>query len=578
MPISRAEATERNTCCPRAGLWLHSSSILLASTAFAQQREAVAELLKRPVKDVLLPTSTVSGVLLAGVMVSSAGSGPTNGGPWLAVSGATPTSLLCVTVQSADGRYRAEKIANKVPATAGGGRVVLPFETEIQHAAYVAGLGRDQVAVLATPGPCSDKTPALTQAVSWREAQGTGARHLRVAMISGGRITKMTWKATGGSGTPTGAVDCRHIKGTTFDTWCEADVSAVSAFRPGGGSHVVPVERQKARPDHVCGLTRAMMTLTDAIRRSWRLPAGVVLSAIVFVSLLLIRFPRDQILTFAARTEVAAFTTGDDVTTKFWIASGVKEDGPSAAECKLNDWLIAIARGSEVKIRSVADSLVISISHDTDAGTIGNESLGKRAWIRVCGPQDENLIVPFVGAFSIGEQVGPTTAAVLLDGRAEVVERVLFGSLTYVNRTVDLIRGDRLDVETPGHTARGFVHFSWNKDQEYGMFVRAQAHPGTAQLFRTPERPPRTLRGSLWGRLRDGADVGYLLLALSGLSALVQIMLFFAEPQPREGAPRRAPGVATVPLEPVPPAAPAPEEITPHTDRAAADVQPGTRA
>jgi hypothetical protein len=270
----------------------------------------------------------------------------------------------------------------------------------------------------------------------------------------------------------------------------------------------------------------------NAIRQSWRLPVGVVLSLIVFVSLLLILFPRDrdQILTFAARTEVMKFTTRDDVTTKFWSASSKWATEPTDAACDANDQLIAIARESAVSVRSGPDNIVIDISHSSNAGTIGQTPLGKRAWIRACGPQDENLIIPFVGEFSIGEQVGPTTAAVLLDGRAEVVERVLFGSLTYVNRTVELIRGDRLDVERPGETARGFVHFSWNRDQGYGMFVRAQADPGAARLFRTPERPPLTLRGSLWGRLRDGADVGYLLLALSGLSALVQILLFFNEP------------------------------------------------
>lgn len=322
-----------------------------------------------------------------------------------------------------------------------------------------------------------------------------------------------------------------------------------------------------------------MSAPAKATGRGWRFPAGVTLPAIVFVSLLLVLFPRDQILTFAARTEVAAFTTRDDATTRFWIASGAWAAGPTDAECgAIKDQLLAIASGAAVTIRTVGKTAVITISHATSGGTIGQAPLGERAWIRVCGPQDENLIIPFVGAFSIGEPVGPTTATVLLDGRAEVVEGVLFGSLTYVNRTVELIRGDRLDVE-PGQTARGFVYFSWNTDQETGMFVRAQADPGTAHLFRTPERAPLTLRGSLWGRLRDGADVGYVLLALSGLSALVQVLLFFRESEDRDKhEPRPAPAAKAIasPPEPLRPSEPSSEPSAPHAAGDAAE--PGTPA
>jgi hypothetical protein len=286
------------------------------------------------------------------------------------------------------------------------------------------------------------------------------------------------------------------------------------------------------------------------LRFPWRAPAGVALPAIVFIGLLVIVWPRDQILTFAARTEVLSFTATDDVTTKFWIARGRWGAGPGSVDRAIADQLVSLAAGSVVTARAAGDAIVLTVSHATSAGTLGRDTLSGRAWIHVNGPEDENLIIPFVGPFSIGEQVGPTTAAVLLDGRAEVVERVLFGSLTYVNRTIELIRGDQLDVDEPGQTARGFIHFRWGRDGESGMFVRAQADAGSARLFRTPERPALTLRGSLWGRLREGADVGYLLLALTGLSAIVQILLYFrSEPARTDPGPRSPAAPAFTPGE-----------------------------
>jgi hypothetical protein len=195
------------------------AAILLVPT-LAAQSPAPARLLTRPIKEVLLTKATVSGVLLAGVMVSSSGS-PKEGAPWLTVAGAAPAkSRLCVTVQSADGRYRAEKIEYELERAAADAGVELPFERETQYAAYVAGLDRDQIAVLATPDECGGAIPAKTRAAIWRDGPGTGTRRLRVAMITGGRTTKMTWEAKGGS--PNGMVDCRQIKGTAFDAWCEA--------------------------------------------------------------------------------------------------------------------------------------------------------------------------------------------------------------------------------------------------------------------------------------------------------------------------------------------------------------------
>jgi hypothetical protein len=207
----------------------HLMSVSLVLTLVAQPAATVAHLrTPRPIKDVLLPTSTVSGALLAGVMVASAAGGAADGQPWLAVPGAAAQGSLCVTVQSADGRYRADKIEYDVPAAPAGERVVLPFEKEIQHASYVAGLDRDQVAVLAVPRSCKDDTPVDThRAAVWREARGAIARRLRVAVITGGRDTKMTWEAKGAPGPPKGEVVCREIKGTAFDAWCEADLPAL---------------------------------------------------------------------------------------------------------------------------------------------------------------------------------------------------------------------------------------------------------------------------------------------------------------------------------------------------------------
>lgn len=197
------------------------AAVLLVPTLSAQSPAPVARLVSEIEKqEVLLTKAAVSGVLLAGVMVSSSES-PKEGAPWLAVAGAAPAkSRLCVTVQSADGRYRADKLEYVLDSAATDAGVAVQFEKQTQYASYIAGLDRDQIAVLATPAGCGGAIPAQTRAAMWRDGHGTGPRRLRVAMITGGRTTKMTWEAKGGS--PNGVVDCRQIKGTAFDAWCEA--------------------------------------------------------------------------------------------------------------------------------------------------------------------------------------------------------------------------------------------------------------------------------------------------------------------------------------------------------------------
>lgn len=164
----------------------------------------------------------LSGSLLVGATVS-AGGGPSarNTAPpiFVFVPASAPGSDACVTVRSRDGRYRAEN-RYELPPNSGGSFAQLDFPSD--HPKLLRTYGREDVTVLARPGPCESPNADRYLPASWGEPP-QGTINSLILAVNGGR-KKVTAEILD---TDIGPVKCRRIGEThtkAFDTLCELDI------------------------------------------------------------------------------------------------------------------------------------------------------------------------------------------------------------------------------------------------------------------------------------------------------------------------------------------------------------------
>ena len=232
------------------------------------------------------------------------------------------------------------------------------------------------------------------------------------------------------------------------------------------------------------GIGGGLRSVGDTIRARPALSYGALVLLVVFG---LVLQPRVHIFTLDVATEIAVFTTTDEVLTRWDLgASSRLIDDPfaksSAGRSLEPHAQLIVHKGTQIDVqRHGTGDVRVRLTRD-DKGSTGRielhesgDDLGDWA-VLLIEPAGTPVLFPFRGTVTVGYDVAAGVDSVLQSGTVSVVEEQLIGGARYTANTENLDPGDRVELRDDG---------SWwwspSKLSIVSGFVRAEPATGYSE-------------------------------------------------------------------------------------------------